>query len=145
MTDEILNFMSEVQARMDELSEKLETLTDAVAKTQTQLIPIEHRLSKTEKKVNDIASIKIYRNIIEKDIKRLSKEVKEVKQLLEKETRKNRKIKKDLSALAKLLRLQLQKRGILLGKKASLKKICSRLTYYPTISQISSREDINEL
>ena len=139
MTDEILNFMSEVQARMDELSEKLETLTDAVAKTQTQLISIEHRLSKTEKKVNDIASIKI-----EKDIKRLSKEVKEVKQLLEKETRKNRKIKKDLSALAKLLRLQLQKRGILLGKKASLKKICSRLTYYPTISQISSREDINE-
>ena len=61
---------------MDVIVERLETLEQVAKQTQDAFSSIERRLAKTEKKLNEIGAVKIYRDIIRKDLKELSKEVK---------------------------------------------------------------------
>ena len=146
MTSELQSYLAETQKKMDELVERLGLLEDESNQSQTALSSIELRLSKLEKKLNDIASIKIYKNIIQKDLKTLSKEAKATQRELLKIAKKTRKNTRELKALAKLLRLLLHKYGIYLGKKASLKKICSSLACYPWVSpRLDKKEEIIEL
>ena len=109
MTSELQSYLAETQKKMDELVERLGLLEDESNQSQTALSSIELRLSKLEKKLNDIASIKIYKNIIQKDLKTLSKEAKATQRELLKIAKKTRKNTRELKALAKLLRLLLHK------------------------------------
>ncbi len=144
--DEFNSFLSEAQSRMDELDEKLQTVAVTAAQFQNTLATIDHRLSKCEKTLNGIGSIKIYRDLIQKDLKNLSKDLRKIESELTRQKRKTHSNRSDLKALTKVLRLQLKKQGIYPGKKASLKKICSLITCRPYVSpRISEGGDGIEL
>lgn len=145
MNEDINYYLAENQKQMDVIVERLETLEQVAKQTQDAFSSIERRLAKTEKKLNEIGAVKIYRDIIRKDLKELSKEVKATQRELFDSTKKIRKNRSELKALTKLLRIQLQRNGIYFGKRASLKKICTSLMHYPWSSPKLGKENIDEL
>lgn len=145
MNEEIKTFLAEFQEQLNALAARLEKLEDEAAHTQSSLISIEHRISKSEKKLSDIGSIKIYKDIIRQDLKDLSREIKTLQKNLHEVERKSRKNQKEIKAFTKFVRFMLQKKGFYFGKKASLKEICSSLTSYNMFSFKHGTEGIDEL
>ena len=130
MNNEGVNtILADKLASISEIEEKLLRIEEIQRHNQDEIALHARQIAKLEKKIGNTSSIKIYQNIIQKELKNIRQDMKELKHNLKKTRKQGKENKSEIRALAKFLRFALRNKGYLVGKKTSLKKMFACLPY----------------